>query len=563
MNNVSKNRYFEDLSVLYVEDDMVGRAIIDKMLEPLFAVRYAAVNGEEGLELFKKYRPSIVISDLMMPVMDGIEMLRAIRTMDQKTPVVLMTASLENELLVDAINLGVSKFLAKPLSYDVVQRSLLAIAKEISLEKIVLQARSKEIELLRYRDRYHSRQEELARRKEQHILHNGMAEFFLPFKDGSGWVSSLVHKPKDVMSGDSYSIRLTEKGRLLVYLADAMGHGLSASVTSMLVTAYFNHAVDHCPLSGDFSAMVKNLSCFIKENILDDEVFSCTMLEIDPEKGMMQIAACGMPPLHLVQNGRVEQLVGDNPPLTAFSGGVEISKISLDGVDDIFLTTDGLPDAQMAEEDSSYFHSLPAVLVNTGTINELFEQFRKNCPPRDDDDDITLIRLQRSSFNDTDLTVRFSCDGTLAAIADLQGRIMKHLEINGATGSRLENFDLAIGEALMNALEHGCLQMGANKRQLLLSGEYDDLITSATAKDGEKITVAISLVDKGERLQCWLEVADPGPGVLQEQLTATRSSTAPCGRGLALMKRSVDLMRVSPQKGRLLLLQMLDKRAAI
>ncbi|MDY0301079.1 MAG: fused response regulator/phosphatase [Trichlorobacter sp.] len=556
---MSNQKYFEGMSILYVEDDMVGRAIIDKMLEPLFAVRYAAVNGEEGLELFRKYRPSIVVSDLMMPVMDGIEMLRAIRSMDQKTPVVLMTASLDNELLVDAINLGVSKFLAKPLSYDVVQRSLQTIAKEISLEKIVLQARSKEIELLRYRDRYHSRQEELARRKEQHILHNGMAELFLPCADGSGWVVSLVHKPKDVMSGDSYSVRLTEQGKLLVYLADAMGHGLSASVTSMLVTAYFNHAVDHCPLSGDFAAMAHNLTCFITENILDDEVFSCTLLEIDPEHNQMQIAACGMPPLYQMRNSLVEQLVGDNPPLTAFSGAVKISKISLGGISDILLTTDGLPDAQIAKEDSSYFHRLSDDLAVSGTANELFDQFRSSCPPRDDDDDITLIYLQRSSFDNPEKTVRFSCSGTLSDVAALQGRIMQHLEANGATGSRLESFDLAIGEALMNALEHGCLQMGANKRQLLLSGEYDDMIMSATAKDGEKITVSVGLADKGERLQCWLEVTDPGSGVLQEQLTARRSATAPCGRGLALMKRSVDLMRVSPQGGRLLLLQMLER----
>lgn len=551
--------YTEGLSVLYVEDDLVGRAIIEKMLEPLFPVRYGAVNGEDGLRLFEEHRPSIVVTDLMMPVMDGIEMLRKIRALDQKTPVVLMTASLEHVHLVEAINLGVSKFLAKPLMYDLVQRALLAVARELSLERMAREARRKEVELLRYRDRYHSRQEELARRKEQHIVLNTMEDLFLPNRDGSGWAVDLAHRPKDIMSGDSFSVRRTDGGRLLFFLADAMGHGLSASVTSMLATSFFNHSVDGCtcaPLC--FDDLVQHTVRYAGRNLLEDEVFSCVMLVLDPLGETLRIASCGMPPLHLVRHGAPERVRGNNPPLTAFTGQVQIQELSLAGVSDLLLATDGLGDAPMTAG-GAYCSRLPEDLLASGAARDLFDRFQGHCNPDDDDDDVTLIRVMRSSGCAAPAVRSFSAAGTLSGIAALQRQVRESLEAAGAVGERLECLDLALGEALMNAFEHGCLRMGTDKRRLLLAGEYDDLIMAAQPRPGEEIVVAVALVERGERLQVWIDVRDPGPGMEERQLVLGTSRTAPNGRGFALMKRSVDLLRRSPQGNRILLMQMLDR----
>lgn len=551
--------YTEGLSVLYVEDDLVGRAIIEKMLEPLFPLRYGAVNGEEGLKLFEEHRPSIVVTDLMMPIMDGIEMLRKIRALDQKTPVVLMTASLEHVHMVEAINLGVSKFLAKPLMYDLVQRALLAVAREISLERMAREARRKEVELLRYRDRYHSRQEELARRKEQHIVRNTMEALFLPNPDGSGWAVDLAHRPKDIMSGDSFSVHHTDEGRLLVFLADAMGHGLSASVTSMLATSFFNHSVDGCTCASlCFDDLAQDAVRYAGRNLLEDEVFSCVMLELDPVREAVRVASCGMPPLHLVRNGAPERLRGNNPPLTAFTEQVRIQEVSLAGVSDLLLATDGLGDAPMTTG-GAYCGRLPGDLLDSGAAQDLFERFQGCCNPDDDDDDVTLIRLMRSTELSATAGRTFSASGTLSGIAGLQRRVREHLEAAGACGDRLECLDLALGEALMNAFEHGCLRMGTDKRRLLLAGEYDDLIMAAQPRPGEEISVAVGLVERGARLQVWIDVRDPGPGMEEGQIVLKTSRTAPNGRGFALMKRSVDLLRRGPQGNRILLMQVLDR----
>jgi len=551
--------YTEGLSVLFVEDDPVGSAIIEMMLEPLFSVRYGATNGVEGLRLFEEHKPSIVVTDLMMPLMDGISMLRKIRENDQKTPVLLMTASLEHVHLVEAINLGATKFLAKPLDRDAVHRALLSVAREISLERIAREARQKEIELLRYRDRYHSHQEELARRKEQHIVCNTMSDLFIPLVDGGGWAVDMAHRPKDIMSGDSFSIRRGEDGSLFVFLADAMGHGLSASVTSMLTTSFFNHSIEGCactPLS--FAELVQYTVRYAGRNLLEDEVFSCIILQLDPMAQTVRIASCGMPPLLLVRDGMPERVRGNNPPLTAFTEQVRIQELSLQGVTDLLLATDGLGDAPM-KGGGTYCDRLTDDLVGSGTARGLFELFQGFCDPNDDDDDVTLIRLMKYGGAAGTSCRRFAAPGTVPGVARLQRQAREYLEAEGLAGERLERLDLALGEALMNAFEHGCLRMGADKKRLLLAGEYDDLIMTALPRAGEEILVTINSVKRKNCVQVWVEVADPGPGMDEQRASQRECHTALSGRGYAMMRRSVDLVRRNPAGNRILLMQMFNK----
>lgn len=564
MPDFSIKEYTEGLSVLFVEDDPVGSALIDKILEPLFSVRYAALNGLEGLQKLREHKPSLIVTDLMMPVMDGITMLREIRKEDQKTPVVLMTASLEHLHLVEAINLGVSKFLAKPLERDAVHRAILSVARELSLERMSREARRKEVELLRYRDRYHSRQEELARSKEQHIARNMLEDCFVPLPDGGGWLVDQVHQPKDVMSGDSSSIRLVDDNKLLFFLADAMGHGLSASVTSMLATSFFNHSVDGCSCSPlPFADLVQHTARYAARNLLEDEVFSFVILQLSLEEQTIRVASCGMPPMLLVKNGTVEKVRGNNPPLTAFTGEVCIQELPLEGVAEILLATDGLSDAPMMAG-QSYSHRLARDLADSASAQEMFELFRSVCNPDDDDDDVTLIRIMKAETAVAPASRQFSCHGTLGDVSKLQRQVREYLDALGAVGDELERLDLAMGEALLNAFEHGCLRMGSNKRQLLLSGEYDDLVMSAAPRPDEEIVVSVGVTQRQDRLQVWIEIADPGEGVQDQQaLSEENRLTMPCGRGMALVRRSVDIVRRSLKGNRLLLMQMTKKEEAI
>lgn len=549
--------YTSDLTVLCVEDDPVGAAIIRKMLEPLFGHVYSAYNGAEGLQQFHEQQPDLIVSDLMMPVMDGIDMLREIRKNNQKTPVLLMTASLEHVHLVEAINLGVSKFLAKPLRVDALQRALFAVTRELYLERIAEQSRQQEVELLQYRNRYHSLQQELAQAKERHIVNNLLETQYLQHADHGGWLVDLLQQPRDIMSGDSYSVVRTNDNTLLLFLADAMGHGLSASVTSMLATAFFNYAVQgYNSGESEFAGLATSVMNFAAQNLLEDEVFSGLVLELDPHRKSVQLASCGMPALLLVRNGRVERMRGANPPVSAFLPPLQLQRISLDGVSDILLATDGLGDAA-TREGGAYRERLGTDLLSTATTRELFAQY---CCQNDDsqnDDDITIIRL--TAVAPMEQSCCLTAPPTLAGISGLQSQVCQQLEAAGAAGERLDNLELALSEALLNAFEHGFLRLGGDKQRLMQDDAYDELVMNAAPPEGVEISLRLTIVPRVGRLQVWLEVADPGPGFeLSDRPERKSAVTATAGRGFMIMQRSVDLVRRNSAGNRLLLMQMFD-----
>lgn len=555
MSDLGLKSYTSGLSVLFVEDDMVGATIIRKMLEPLFEKVYGAADGAEGLRQFQLLQPDLIVSDLMMPVMDGIAMLREIRKSNLKLPVVLMTASLEHMHLVEAINLGVSKFLAKPLRSDALQRALLGVTRELYLERIAEQAHQQEVELLQYRNRYHSSQQELARAKEHHITCNLLENQYMQTDGSGGWLVDLLQQPRDIMSGDSYSVIPTPKSTLLVFLADAMGHGLSASVTSMLAAAFFNHAASGCACGHlGFNHLATSTMKFAMRNLLEDEVFSGLVIELDPAQKLIRFASCGMPTLLLVRNGQVERLRALNPPISAFSPPIQIQEVFLEGVSDILLATDGLGDAPMIAG-GSYREVLADDLLASVTAGELFSCYGKGCNDADNDDDITLIRL--TAIGTGEKRFSYTAPGTLEGVGTLQRQICQQLELEGATGERLDSLELALTEALMNAFEHGCLKLGNDKQRLILEGEYEDRVIALQSAAEQVIKVILTLSQRKERLQVWIEVIDPGPGFnAAARLSRVETVNAPSGRGFNIMKRSVDLVRSNRTGNRLVMMQM-------
>lgn len=106
------------LHVLYVEDDKDIRENTCAIFENCFSSVVTASNGQEGLEQFKKEKIDLVITDIKMPVMDGIEMIDEIFKINPDQVVIVTSAHQESQHLLKLINLGVEYFLAKPMDLD-------------------------------------------------------------------------------------------------------------------------------------------------------------------------------------------------------------------------------------------------------------------------------------------------------------------------------------------------------------------------------------------------------------------------------------------------------------
>lgn len=82
----------KEMTMLYVEDEDVARMAVGAFLKRQVKTLLTASNGKEGLDIFEREHPGVVVTDLEMPVMNGMEMVRRIRELDDGTPVIITTA---------------------------------------------------------------------------------------------------------------------------------------------------------------------------------------------------------------------------------------------------------------------------------------------------------------------------------------------------------------------------------------------------------------------------------------------------------------------------------------
>ena len=112
--------------VLVVDDAQFLRVRITKMLSGEGHEYQEASNGVEAVQYYKSYQPDVVLMDITMPEMDGMDALREIRTMDPDSKVVMLTALGQESIVLEAIKLGAKDFIVKPFEKE---RVLGTIAK--------------------------------------------------------------------------------------------------------------------------------------------------------------------------------------------------------------------------------------------------------------------------------------------------------------------------------------------------------------------------------------------------------------------------------------------------
>ncbi|ADU66346.1 diguanylate cyclase [Desulfurispirillum indicum] len=108
-------QYMSRISILYVEDEDEIRHTLTRFLQKRAREVHVASNGQEGLELFRKHRPHVVVTDIQMPVMDGLELARHIKAIDITTPIIITTAYDDSSFMMESIDLGIEKYIKKPL----------------------------------------------------------------------------------------------------------------------------------------------------------------------------------------------------------------------------------------------------------------------------------------------------------------------------------------------------------------------------------------------------------------------------------------------------------------
>ena len=106
---------YKNIKILYVEDDEVARENGIEYLENFFEIIYDASDAIKALQLYEKYKPDIIITDIQMPKLNGLEFVKRIRQKDKKTQIIIITAFSDKHYLLKAIELQLVKYLVKPV----------------------------------------------------------------------------------------------------------------------------------------------------------------------------------------------------------------------------------------------------------------------------------------------------------------------------------------------------------------------------------------------------------------------------------------------------------------
>lgn len=118
-----KKKLLQKIRLLYAEDDSEARQRTAAFLEGYFKEVLQAADGNEAFERYKKESPDMILTDIRMPGLSGIELVETIREYDTTIPIIMLTAHCDTELLLEAVKLKLEDYLVKPF----VKEKLIAV----------------------------------------------------------------------------------------------------------------------------------------------------------------------------------------------------------------------------------------------------------------------------------------------------------------------------------------------------------------------------------------------------------------------------------------------------
>lgn len=127
LKNITKT-----LTLLYVEDEDELRESVETYLVKLFSSVAVAKNGQEGLDLYKKQQYDIVVSDIQMPIMNGLDMAEKIKEINQDQEVIIISAYSDSSYFLNSIRIGINGYIIKPIDYSQMNKEIYKSAKSLA-----------------------------------------------------------------------------------------------------------------------------------------------------------------------------------------------------------------------------------------------------------------------------------------------------------------------------------------------------------------------------------------------------------------------------------------------
>jgi len=121
-------------TLLYAEDDIVTQTLYKEYFEIFFETVYLAENGQQALEIYHDKSPDVICLDINMPIISGLQVCKNIRKKDNKIKIILLTCLTDKQTLFEAIELGLSSYLEKPISELKLKQALIKLSGQFKTQ---------------------------------------------------------------------------------------------------------------------------------------------------------------------------------------------------------------------------------------------------------------------------------------------------------------------------------------------------------------------------------------------------------------------------------------------
>ncbi|SFP93136.1 diguanylate cyclase [Hydrogenimonas thermophila] len=133
-----------ELTVMYVEDDLDAQEKIKMLLEDEIKELYQAFNGKEAINLYYEKKPDIILTDIKMPYLDGLEMAKKIKELDADQPIIVISGFDDKDILLKSINIGIDQFLSKPIDIELLFNNINNLMQKIEEKNKIVNIFEKE-----------------------------------------------------------------------------------------------------------------------------------------------------------------------------------------------------------------------------------------------------------------------------------------------------------------------------------------------------------------------------------------------------------------------------------
>ena len=275
------------LTVLVAEDIIITQKLLHQFLTRCGHTVLIANNGQQAVDIFQESKPDIVLCDINMPIMNGLEAIKKIRSLSGSTwvPILILSASDQEYDVVTGLEAGADDYLAKPINLKVLNAKIGAMQRFVTLQKTNIE---NEKVLQNLHDEFEHEQL-LAKNIADKMLARGQ----LDYPNIEYWL-----QPNRYFSGDLISASQANENKIFIMLADSTGHGLGAALPILTLSRTF-HAMTQKKFT--LSEIVSEINSSLKAILTADRFIACNIFEINFKHKSIE-AWCGGIPNSLLLN---------------------------------------------------------------------------------------------------------------------------------------------------------------------------------------------------------------------------------------------------------------------